>query len=340
MIKSIDIAIVGATGLVGSAVLDLLADRDLPFGKIYPLASANSDGDFVEFGKRSLTVHSLENFDFSRVHIAIFCVPAAVSQQFIPKASQQDCWVIDHSTALREREDVPLVVPSVNPQDIEQACKQKLIACPDSAVSILAPVLHLLNEKNQVERVNVVALRAVSAVGKAGIDELSKQSIALFNLKPIVCEQFQQQIAFNILAEYDASNLQGAYDLEQQIQSELARVIHDGELLVNTTLSHVPVFYGHSLSVQLEMQDEVDERTIVQAIKKSPSLNYLGDKKTNSVPTPINHGSNQEGISIGRLSKDQTWARGLNLWLVADNVRQGAAINSVQIVEILVKDYL
>ena len=340
MTKTVEIAVVGATGLIGAAVLELLADTEIPFGNIYPLASTQSDGEIVEFGKRRLTVHTLEHFDFAKVQIAIFCVPAEVSQEYIAKASAQGCWVIDHSWELRARDDVPLIVPSVNPQDIADAREHKLIACPNSIVSILAPVIQILNDKNQVERVNVVTMCAVSDIGKTGIDELSKQSIALFNLKPIVCEHFKQQIAFNIIAGDQTGGLPGRYDRERQTQAELRKIVHDSELLVNTTVTHVPVFYGHSLAIQLEMQNETDEQAIKRLIKKSPILRYQGDTKTKTVASPVNEGSNQEGIAVGRLTRDATWERGLNLWIVADNVRQGAAINSVQITEILVKDYL
>jgi len=340
MDKRIDIAVIGATGLVGSAVLEMLAERELPIRNIFPLASSHNEGEIVEYGKRRLILHTLAGFDFSKVQIAIFCVPAQVSEEYIPQATAQGCWVIDHSWLLRERDDVPLVVPSVNPQDIELARAQKLLACPDSAVSMLAPVIKLLNDKNQVERVNVVQMRAVSEIGKKGIDELSKQSIALFNLKPIVCQHFKQQIAFNVIATQNASSEAGGYDLESQTQTELRKIGHDRDLMVNTTITHVPVFYGHSLAVQLEMQNDVDEQVLKRMIKNSPVLRYEQDKKSAGVPTPISAGSNQVGISIGRLNKDKTWERGLNLWLVADNVRQGCAINSVQITEILVKDYL
>ena len=338
MDKQIDIAVVGATGLIGGAVLELLAERALSLGNVYPLASEDSDGEVLEFGQRRLTVHTLAQFDFRKVQIAIFCVPAKVSEAYIPLASQQGCWVIDHSVALRGREEIPLIVASVNPEDIERAREHKLLACPDSAVSMLAPLIKLLNDNNQVERVNVVQMRAVSDIGKIGIDELSKQSIALFNLKPIVCQYFTPQIAFNVIAGH--AGAPNEYDLERETQAELRKIGHDRDLMVNTTITHVPVFYGHSLSVQMELRDEPDLPQLNKLIKNSSELHNQTDRTSASVPTPVNEGSNQVGISIGRLTKDPTWERGLNLWLVADNVRQGCAINSVQITEILVKDYL
>ena len=339
MSKSIDIAVVGATGLIGGAVLERLAQTDLNIGHLYPLASEESDGSVVEFGKRHLTVHSLERFDFSKVQIAILCVPASVVEDILPRISKQDCWLIDHSTALRKRHDVPLVVATVNPGDITQARDNRFIACPDSGVSMLSPLVHMLNEYSQVQRVNVVMLRAVSDIGKIGIDELSKQSIALFNLKPMVREQFKQQIAFNVIAQH-AKPTEQAYDLEQQIEMELRKISHCHELKVNAMLAHVPVFYGHSLSVQLELSEPVDLDRFCKMIKKSPDLRLVAEDEDEELPTPVTHGANQEGVFIGRLHKDNTSERGMCMWLVADNVHQTAAINSVQITEILVKDYL
>ena len=337
MIDSVDIAVIGATGLVGGTVLELLAERDLPFGNIYPLASTASDGKVVHFGQRRLTVHALDNFDFGKVQIAIFCVPASVTQDYLPRAIENGCWVIDHSWLLRAREGVPLIQASVNPQDIDSARAQKLLASPDSAVSMLAPLIKILNEHNQVERVNVVQMRAVSDIGKNGIDELSKQSIALFNLKPIVCQYFNPQIAFNVIR---SPGYTGEYALEHQTQAELRKISHDRDLMVTTTITHVPVFYGHSLSVQVELRDEVDLQELNKLIKKSSQLYYPTDRTSVSDPTPINEGANQVGIAIGRPIQDPGWDRGMNLWLVADNIRQGCAINSVQVTEILVKDYL
>jgi len=339
MIESVDIAVVGATGLVGGAVLERLAQADLKIGNLYPLASDDSDGSTVEFGQRHLSVHALDKFDFSKVQIAILCVPAGVVTEILPRISKQSCWVIDHSTALRQHTDVPLIVASVNPDDIEQAGMNRRVACPDSAVAMLSPLLKLLNQHNQVQHVNVVMLRAVSDIGKSGIDELSKQSIALFNLKPIVREHFHQQIAFNVIPQRAILSKQN-YDLEIQTEMELHRIHHDQDARVHTMIAHVPVFYGHSLAVQIELRDPAELGTLQAMIKRSPDLHLSSENDDQAVPTPVTDGSNQEGVHIGRLQVDPTNTRSLGLWMVSDNVHQAAAINSVQITEILVKGYL
>lgn len=339
MTKPVEIAVVGATGLIGGAVIERLADADLTIGKLYPLASDDSDGEIVSFGQRNLTVHSLAHFDFSQVQLVILCVPVAVVVEYLPRIQKEGCWVIDHSTFLRQRADVPLVTALVNPGDIALAQANKLIACPDSAANMLSPLLHMLNEKNQVQRANVTVLRAVSDIGKSGIDELSKQSIALFNLKPIVREKFSQQIAFNVIPYVTECSGQ-EYDLEQQIEMELRKICHDNGLKVHTTMAYVSVFYGHSIAIQLELRDRFDLGGIQDSIKNSSTLVSVPDAEENELPTPVTHGANQEGLFVGRLHKDPSHERGLGMWLVADNVHQAVAINSVQITEILVKDYL
>jgi aspartate-semialdehyde dehydrogenase len=196
----------------------------------------------------------------------------------------------------------------------------------------------VLNENNQVMHVNLTVLRAASDIGKAGIDELSKQSIALFNLKPIERAHFEEQIAFNVIP-YEAESAELAYDLEHQLGMELRKIHHQPGLRINAMLAHVPVFYGHSMSIQLGLSKPFNLADVEKMIKKSPVLASAVTAE-GAVPTPITHGANQEGVFIGRLHTDKSTEQGLSLWMVADNVHQTAAINSVQIAEILVKGYL
>ena len=336
MPKSVNLAIVGATGLVGRAVLDVLSESSLDVDNIFPLASADSEGDTVEFGKRQLTVHKLDGFDFEQVQIAIFCVPANVARDYLAVAEKAGCWIIDHSTASRGDEAVPLVAAGINSQDI-QSSQQRHIASPDSTTMHLAVLLQAVTRLSTVERINVSVMRCVSSIGKKGVDELSNQSIALFNLNPIEHRAFQQQIAFNILP--DTGNEDG-YPIEDRLQDELRYVLHDDALPVNASSFHVPVFYGYSYAIQLELADSVEIDKLTALIKKSPNLTYCGDSQPDEMATAVKHGANQEGIFISHVRYDPTWNRGINLWLVADNIRQWAAINSVQLAEILVKDYL
>ena len=335
----VDIAVVGATGLIGSAVLEHLSESKISVGQIYPLASEQCESDYVSFGKKQLTVHSLTDFDFSKVAISFFCVPAEVTNQYIEKAAAAGSYCIDFSRATRLQDDVPLVVSDVNANCLNDLTG-KIIACPDSSVAHLAQILAPLTSLELVERVNVVLMRAVSEHGRKAIDELSEQSIALFNLKPIKTKHFAKQIAFNILphACHTAGKQQAESEMVAELEQELRKVLNDNGLSLNTALSQVPVFFGHSMAIQLEFAAEVPIKKVEDSIKATLDL-HLIDQELNS-PTVVSDAVNQSGVYLGAIRQDPTWPQGINLWAVADNINQGTAINGVQLAEILVKDYL
>ncbi len=334
MSNAVNVAVVGATGLVGGAVLEKLAQAQMNVGNVFALASDETEQQTVEYGGRHLTLHTLDQFDFSQVHLAIFCVPADVAQTYAPQATEAGCWVIDHSYSFRADEAVPLVVAGINPQDLALA-ERKIVACPDSSATPLAYLIDMLLPVGQIERMNLVAMRAVSDIGRQGVEELSKQSVALFNLKPLETKQFDKQIAFNVLAGNKSKQNASTYDLELSLQDEIQKVFHDPDIVINSTVTYVPVFFGHSLSVHLELSQTVTKEKVIELIKKSSRLIFCDD-----CPTVVTDAVQQEKIYIGHVRQDETWDSGLNLWLVADNIHSGAAINSVQVAEILVKDYL
>ncbi|MGD8927243.1 MAG: aspartate-semialdehyde dehydrogenase [Thioalkalispiraceae bacterium] len=338
MEKQINIAVVGATGLVGSAVLEHLSESKISVGQLYPLASGQTESESVAFGKKYLSVHSLSDFDFSKADLCFFCVPAKVTDEYIERAVKAGCYCIDFSAASRLKQDVPLIVSDVNAEALRDL-EGKVIACPDSSVTHLAQIIAPLTKLAVVERVNVVLMRAVSEYGRKAIDELSEQSIALFNLKPIRTKHFAKQIAFNVLPH--ACHISGSGSesgMAGEIEQELRKVIGDDALSVNSTLVQVPVFFGHSMAIQLEFGAEVPIQKIEDLINVAVDL-HLVDQELNS-PTVVSDAVNQAGVYIGAIRKDPTWPQGINLWAVADNVHQGAAINGVQLAEILVKDYL
>ena len=230
---------------------------------------------------------------------------------------------------------MPLIVSGVNEQDLQEL-EGKIVASPDSSIVHLAQILAPLHELGAIERINVTLLRAVSEVGRKGIDELSQQSIALFNLKPINNEHFSAQIAFNVLPH--ACHADGKNRLAENLQSELCKVMHDTALLLNVSLTQVAVFYGHSMTLQLEFSQDVDVAKVTGLLATASDLHFTG-QKTNR-PDSVSDAVNQKGVYLGCVRQDLTWQHGINLWAVADNIHQGAAINGVQIGEILVKSYL
>jgi len=335
MDKTIDIAVIGATGLVGAALLEHLEESDIPLGQIYTLASGQSEAESVSFAKRQLTVHALDDFDFSQVALCFFCVPADIAAKYLPTATAAGCYSIDFSTASRLDDDVPLVVHGVNEQDL-QGLKQKIIASPDSSIVHLAQILSSLTSLGVIERVNATILRAVSEIGRKGINELSQQSIALFNLQPIKRESFAAQIAFNALPHI--CHLSEEDQFITDLQRELSKVMHDKALSLNVSLTQVPVFYGHSMTLQIEFGQGYELDKVKDLLGGSSLLHYI-EQKANR-PDSISDAVNQSGVFLGCLRQDPTWQDGINLWAVGDNIHQGAAINGVQIAQILVKSYL
>ncbi len=334
-IATVDVAVIGATGLVGSAVLEHLSESDIPIGQVFALASDNSVAEHVNFGKRQLSIQALTAFDFSQVQLCFFCVPADIAKEYLPAANKANCYSIDFSTSSRLNNEVPLIVSGVNDQDL-QTLNGKIVASPDSSIVHLAQILAPLRKLGAIERINATLLRAVSEVGRGGVDELSQQSIALFNLKPIKTEHFSAQIAFNVLphtCHADATN-----QLVANLQNELNKVMHDEALLLNASLTQVPVFYGHSMTLQLEFSQDIEVTKVISLLAGAGDLHFTGQQANR--PDSVSDAVNQKGVYLGCVRQDATWQNGINLWAVADNIHQGAAINGVQIGEILVKSYL
>jgi aspartate-semialdehyde dehydrogenase len=338
MDKIIDIAVVGATGLVGSAVLEHLPESSISVGQVYPLASEDSETASVSYGNKQLSVHSLTTFDFNKVQLCFFCTPADVVEETIDKAVAANCYCIDFSEHSRLKDEVSLVVMGVNQKELDEL-QGRVVASPDSSIAHLACILAPLMKLGVIERVTVSMMRAVSEYGRKAIDELSEQSIALFNLKPIKTRHFAQQIAFNVLPHASQSQVHaGESGMSARLQEELRKVLGDKALLLNSFMTQVPVFFGHSMSIQLEFSAEHPINDIVDLIKDASDL-HLIDQEMNS-PTVVGNAVNQPGVYLGPIRQDPTWSQGINLWAVADNINQGAAINGVQLAEILVKGYL
>ncbi len=336
-----DVAVVGATGAVGEVILSILAERNFPAGKIYPLASSRSAGKKVPFDGRMLTVGDLSVFDFSRVQIGLFSAGASISAEYAPKAAATGCVVVDNTSRFRYEDDVPLVIPEVNPQAIADYKDKRIIANPNCSTIQMLVALKPIYDVAGIERINVATYQAVSGSGKEAIKELAKQTTDLLNGKGEAgCEVYPKQIAFNVLPHIDVFQDNGYTKEEMKIVWETRKIMGDDSIRVNPTAVRVPVFYGHSEAVHIETRDPVSPEKARELLESAPGITVLDDRSDGGYPTAVSEGAGNDAVYVGRIRADISHNRGLNMWIVSDNVRKGAALNSVQIAEILIKDYI
>jgi aspartate-semialdehyde dehydrogenase len=332
--------VVGATGAVGDAMFSILAERQFPVGKIYALASQRSAGTRVTFNQRELIVDDLSQFDFSKVQIGLFSAGASVSGDYAPRAVEAGCIVIDNTSHFRYDEDIPLVVPEVNPQAIAGYRAHGIIANPNCSTIQMLVALTPIYDAVGIERINVATYQAVSGTGKEAIDELAQQTAQLLNGKPIERQVYPKQIAFNVLPHIDDFMDNGYTKEEMKMVWETRKIMGDEHIRVNPTTVRVPVFYGHAEAVHIETRDKISAQGARKLLSEAPGVSLLDDHKDGGYPTPVTEASGQDAVFVGRIREDISHPRGLNLWVVSDNVRKGAALNSIQIAEHLIQDFL
>ena len=335
-----DVAVVGATGAVGEAMLEILAERKFPVNRVYPLASERSAGKKVPFGNTYLTVEDLGSFDFSRVQIGLFSAGAGISDTYAPLAAQAGCVVVDNTSRFRYDDDIPLVVPEVNPHAIAAYRTHGIIANPNCSTIQMLVALKPLHDAAGIERINVCTYQAVSGTGKEAIEELAKQTANLLNTKPIECEVYPRQIAFNVLPQIDVFLDNGYTKEEMKMVWETRKIMEAPDIQVNPTAVRVPVFYGHSEALHIETREKLTAAQATSLLKKAPGVVVLDKREDGGYPTAVSEAAGHDPVYVGRIREDISHPRGLDLWVVADNVRKGAALNSIQIAEILVKEYL
>lgn len=340
MSKTYDVAVVGATGAVGEAMLSILAERKFPVGKVYALASSRSAGNRVPFGDGYLKVEDLSTFDFSKTPIGLFSAGASVSAEYAPKAAAAGCVVIDNTSQFRYDDDIPLVVPEVNPEKIADYRNRGIIANPNCSTIQMLVALKPIYDAAGIERINVATYQAVSGTGKEAIEELASQTANLLNAKPARAEVYPKQIAFNVLPHIDVFLDNGYTKEEMKMVWETRKIMGDERIQVNPTTVRVPVFYGHSEAVHIETRDKISAEAVRELLKKAPGVEVLDERAPGGYPTPVTESAGRDAVFVGRIREDISHPRGIDLWVVADNVRKGAALNSVQIAEVLVKDFL
>ena len=340
MSRKFDVAVVGATGAVGETMLSILAERNFPVGNVYALASEKSAGKKVAFGDSWLTVEVLDDFDFSKAQIGLFSAGAGLSKIYAPKAAEAGCVVIDNTSQFRYDDDIPLVVPEVNPQAIAGYRNRGIIANPNCSTIQMLVALKPIYDEVGIERINVATYQAVSGSGKEAIDELASQTASLLNGRPVEAKVYPKQIAFNVLPQIDVFLDNGYTKEEMKMVWETRKIFGDDSIQVNPTAVRVPVFYGHSEAVHIETREKITVERARELLANAPGVTLLDRREDGGWPTAVTEAAGHDATFVGRVREDISHPRGLNLWVVSDNVRKGAALNSVQIAEVLQKDFL
>ena len=340
MSETYDVAVVGATGAVGETMLEILAERKFPLGRVHALASERSAGKRVPFGDTQLVVENLETFDFSTVRVGLFSPGASVSRVHAPRAAAAGCVVIDNTSAFRYDDDKPLVVPEVNPHAIERYRESGIIANPNCSTIQMLVALKPLHDAAGIERINVCTYQAVSGTGKEAIEELGQQTARLLNGLDIVPSVYPKQIAFNALPHIDDFQDNGYTKEEMKMVWETHKIMEDPSIRVSPTCVRVPVFYGHSEAIHIETREPLGADSARELLGNAPGVVVMDERRAGGYPTAVTESAGTDAVYVGRVREDIGTERGLALWVVSDNVRKGAALNSVQIAECLVRDHL
>lgn len=328
------VAVVGATGAVGETMLAILAERNFPIATLSLLASSRSAGGDIEFDGKKIKVQDLATFDPNGVDIALFSAGGSVSKEFGPKFAAAGAVVIDNSSAFRYDDDVPLVVSEVNPEALKNR-PRGIIANPNCSTMQMLVALAPLHRQYGIQRINVATYQSVSGGGRSALEELGKQTGQLLSFQGIDPQRFPVQIAFNLIPHIDDFQDNGFTKEEMKLVWETRKILGDDSILVNPTAVRVPVFYGHSEAVTIETRDKVTPDAARELLSRSPGVEVVDKHEAGGYPTPVTHASGTDAVYVGRIREDLSHPRGLNLWIVSDNIRKGAALNAVQLAELV-----
>lgn len=332
------IAIVGATGLVGTTLLSLFEEKSFPLKQLFLVASSQSAGKELTFRGEKIKIHDLATFDFSQTQIAFFCVGNDLASVYAPKAAEAGAVVIDKSFYYRNHPDVPLIVPEVNLPALSQYQKMNIIANPNCNTVPLAVALKPIYDVVGISRINVATYQSVSGTGKDAVNELTEQTKQCLAKQPIHSKVYSQQIAFNVLPHIDEFQNNGYTREEMKIVWEMQKIFNDPSLAINPTAVRVPVYCGHAASVHIETKDKITAKQAMDILKHAPGIKLITGEFP--YPTPVHDAAGKDPVYVGRVREDISHEKGLNLWVVADNLRKGAALNAIQIAEQLIKQHL
>ncbi|MCC8363516.1 aspartate-semialdehyde dehydrogenase [Lysobacter sp. A6] len=332
--KTFKVAVVGATGAVGETMLSILSERNFPVGELVALASAKSAGTKVKYGHKDIVVQDLATFDPSGVDIALFSAGGSTSKEYAPKFAAAGAVVIDNSSAFRYDDDVPLVVSEVNPDQVRNR-PRGIIANPNCSTMQMLVALAPIHRKAGIERINVATYQSVSGGGRSALEELGRQTAGILNFQSPDPQRFPVQIAFNLIPHIDDFQDNGYTKEEMKLVWETQKILGDAAIKVNPTAVRVPVFYGHSEAVNVETREKITADEVRAMLQQAPGVEVVDDRKPGGYPTPVTHASGNDAVYVGRIRDDASHPRAVNLWIVSDNIRKGAALNAVQIAELI-----
>ena len=337
--KSYNVAVVGATGAVGNEMVSVLEQRKFPVKELKLLASERSIGKELTFRGKLIPVDVLNEDSFEGIEIGLFSAGGSISEKFAPIAAAAGCVVIDNTSAFRMVPDIPLVVPEVNPEAIAMYKNKGIIANPNCSTIQMVVVLKPIHDAARIKRIVVSTYQAVSGTGKKAIEELSQQTRALLNFEEPIVKVYPHQIAFNCLPQIDVFLENGYTKEEMKMVNETKKIMNDQTIAVTATTVRVPVFYSHSESVNIETEKKITAADVRELLSRAPGVLVVDNPAEKKYPLAIDAAGRDETF-VGRIREDESIPHGINLWVVSDNIRKGAALNAVQIAEILASKFL
>ncbi len=338
MSQQYNVAVLGATGVVGKQIIDILEERNFPVAQLFPLASSRSAGKTIEYKGEEIEVIDVDTFDWTQVQLGFFSAGGSTSAKYAPIAGESGCIVIDNTSHFRNEPDIPLVVPEVNPGALADFRNRNIIANPNCSTIQMVVALKPIYDAAGIDRVNVSTYQSVSGAGGSAIEEMVKQTGELLNGRPVEAESFTKQIAFNAIPHIDTFQDNGYTREEMKMVWETKKIMGDESILVNPTAVRVPVIFGHGEALHIETREQLDAEGAKNLLREAPGVVVIEDD--HDYPTQVTDASGRDEVFVGRIRNDISHSHGLNMWIVADNIRKGAATNSVQIAEVLIRDYL
>ncbi len=338
--KRWNVAVVGATGAVGEVLVEILEQRKFPIGELHLLASQRSEGKTTLFRGKTHRIERLDQFDFANAEIGFFSAGGSVSEQYAPKAASAGCVVIDNTSTFRYDDEIPLVVPEVNPESLANFRNRNIIANPNCSTIQMVVALKPIYDAVGIERINVATYQAVSGAGRKAVAELAEQTANLLNARPIEPSVHPRQIAFNALPHIDSFQENGYTREEMKMVWETRKILGDESIQVNPTCVRIPVFFGHSEAVHVETRDKLSAADARDLLERAPGVVVIDSRVDGGYPTAVTEAAGQDAVYVGRIREDISHPRALDLWVVSDNVRKGAALNAIQISELLIKQLL